>query len=69
MRNYLANATVGTVGVIGALKLPEIAATAAGFSTAIWMLVQTILAIRRAREADKCTVEGCQKRKQPSSTL
>ena len=57
-----ANIVLGAAGVIGSLTLPEMAATAAGFGTCAWMLVQIALAIRKYQRS------GCSRTNCPSRT-
>ena len=47
MRSNTVNLVLGMVGTAAAMNLPEIAACAAGFATAGWMLTQVFLAIRK----------------------
>lgn len=58
MRNNLFNLCFGAVGFIGSLTLPEIAASLAGFGTFVWMIVQCVLAIRKARRGS-CSRSNC----------
>jgi hypothetical protein len=45
------------------MRLPDIAATIAGFMTAIWMGVQIWLAIARFRNSHGCARKDCARRK------
>ena len=61
MRNVIFNLIFGTVGFIGSLTLPEIAASLAGFGTFLWMIVQCVIAIRKARRG-ACSRTNCPRR-------
>ena len=61
MRNSIFNLVLGAVGFIGSLTLPEIAASLAGFGTFIWMIVQCVIAIRKAQRAS-CSRANCPRR-------
>ena len=61
MRNILFNLIFGAVGFIGSLKLPELAASLAGFGTFAWMIIQCVLAIRKAQRG-ACSRANCPRR-------
>jgi len=61
MKNIFANFIIGVVGTAGALTWPEVAATCAGFATCAWMVVQCVIAIRRA-SGSACSRKNCGKR-------
>ena len=61
MRNILFNLIFGAVGFIGSLTLPEIAASLAGFGTFVWMIVQCVIAIRKAQRS-ACSRANCPRR-------
>lgn len=56
-----ANIVLGAAGVVGSLTLPELAATAAGFGTCAWMLVQIALAVRKYQRGG-CSRTNCPNR-------
>ena len=58
MRNNLFNLILGAVGFVGSLTLPELAASLAGFGTFVWMIVQCVLAIRKAQRS-ACSRTNC----------
>ena len=61
MRNILFNLIFGAVGFIGSLTLPELAASLAGFGTFVWMIVQCVIAIRKAQRS-ACSRANCPRR-------
>lgn len=61
MRNVIFNLIFGAVGFIGSLTLPELAASLAGFGTFVWMIVQCVIAIRKARRG-ACSRTNCPRR-------
>lgn len=65
MRDFLANTTIGAIGVVGSLTLPELAGTLAGFGTFLWMMVQCYIAIQRAKRGE-CSKINCPNRIDPA---
>lgn len=61
MRNIFLNLIFGAVGFIGSLTLPELAASLAGFGTFVWMIVQCVIAIRKAQRS-ACSRANCPRR-------